>query len=128
MPLFFLFGVRTKAHDHGAAIAATCPRCHNSVVLHDYHYRRWFTLFFIPVVPLGRARRVLMCSICRWGREVPKEADALTNEMTDITQQWQSGALTDEAYAQRVEAYWSFATPGGLTPNSDVPAPDSGSD
>ncbi len=123
--VIFLFGFRTKISDQGATIAATCPRCHNSVVLHDVHSRRWFTLFFIPVLPLGRARRVLMCPICRWGRDIAKEAEALTSEMADITRQWQAGGLADDAYGQRVDAYWSFATPEGLSAGSgdDVPAP-----
>ncbi len=121
--MLLLFGFRNKMHDHGATIAATCPRCHNSVVLHDVRFRRWFTLFFIPVLPLGRARRMLMCPICRWGRDVSKDADALTNEMADITRQWQAGGMNDAAYGQRVNAYWSFATPAELTAGGDdVPA------
>lgn len=121
--MLLLFGFRNKMHDHGATIAATCPRCHNSVVLHDVRNRRWFTLFFIPVLPLGRARRLLTCPICRWGRDVPKDAEALTNEMADITRQWQAGGMNDDAYGQRVDAYWSFATPAGLAAGGDdVPA------
>src|SRR6476469_5087544 len=113
MPVFFLFGFRNKSHEHGPTIAATCPRCHNSVVLHDVRFRRWFTLFFIPVFPLGRARRLLMCPICRWARDVPHTADELTNEMAEITRQWQAGGMADDAYSQRVDAYWSFASPAG---------------
>jgi hypothetical protein len=119
MPIFFLFGFRNRVHDHGATIAATCPRCHNSVVLHDMHWRRWFTLFFVPVVPLGKARRVLMCPICRWGRDVPKTAESLTTEMGDITRQWQAGGLSDDDYGKRVDAYWSFATPATLGAGGD---------
>jgi hypothetical protein len=121
--VFLLFGFRNRINDRGATIAATCPRCHNSVVLHDVHSRRWFTLFFIPVLPLGRARRVLMCPVCRWGRDVAKQADALTTEMAGITREWQAGGMADDAYGQRVDAYWSFATPAGHTADGDdVPA------
>jgi hypothetical protein len=64
-----------------------------------------------------------MCPICRWGRDVPKDAEALTNEMADITRQWQAGGMNDDAYGQRVDAYWSFATPAGLAAGGDdVPA------
>ena len=109
--MIILFGTRGKVHDHGPTIAATCPHCHNSVVLHDVQMRTWFTLFFIPVFPLGRGRRTLMCPICRWTRDVPKSAEPLTSEMGEITKQWQAGALRDDEYGKRVEAYWSFATP-----------------
>ncbi len=118
-----IWGWRTKLHDHGATIAATCPRCHNSVVLHHVQIRKWFTLFFITVIPLGKGRRVLMCPVCRWGRDVTKEAIALTEEMATITQQWKSGELDDGGYGQRVEAYWAFASPGGLSAEGDGDVP-----
>ena len=122
---FIIFGLRTKLHDKGAAIAATCPRCHNSVVLHHVHVRRWLSLFFIPMIPLGVAKRLLTCPVCRWSRDVPKTAESLTVEMADITRQWQSGAISEDEYGTRVSAYWSFATPGGESgsaPASDVEA------
>ncbi len=121
--MFIIFwGFRNKVRDHGATIAATCPRCHNSVVLNHVEARRWFTLFFIPLFPIGKGRSALTCPICRWGRDVPKEANALTNEMSEITRQWQDGGLNDEAYRQRVDAYWSFSDAGGLNAGgSDVP-------
>ena len=119
MPI--IFGMRTKLHDHGPTIAATCPRCHNSVVLSHVQIRKWFTLFFLPIFPLGAGKRVLMCPTCRWGRDVPKQAIGMTSEMVDITKQWQSGGLTDDAYGQRVEAYWALATPGTASGGADVP-------
>ena len=121
--MFIIWGFRNKFHDHGPTIAATCPRCHNSVVLSHVQTRRWFTVFFLPLIPLGKGKRVLMCPICRWGRDVPKEAEGMTAEMVDITHQWQSGGLTDDAYGQRVAAYWELATPGGAaTSGSDIPS------
>ncbi len=74
------------------------------------------TIFFIPLIPLGKARRVLVCPICQWSRDVPNAAADLTEEMGIITKQWQSGGLDDASYNQRVEAYWSFATRNGSSP------------
>ena len=120
--MFIIWGFRNKIQDHGATIAATCPRCHNSVVLNHIQIRRWMSIFFVPLIPLGKARRVLVCPICQWSRNVPKEAADLTDEMATITKQWQGGGLDDGAYNQRVEAYWSFATPAGLPAASDASA------
>lgn len=121
--MILLFGFRNRVTDKGAAVAATCPRCHNSVVLHHLHTRRWFTLFFIPVLPLGVSHRLLMCPICRWAREVPASAEPLTAEMSEITRQWQAGAMADDEYGKRVEAYWAFSSPNaGGAATSDAEA------
>jgi hypothetical protein len=108
MPILFGWG-KTTVKDHGECIAATCPRCHNSVVLHHIYLTVWFTLFFLPVIPYKR-RRMLVCPICNWSREVPKTAVALTDEMNSITEQWRSGSITDTEYEQRVATYWAFQT------------------
>jgi hypothetical protein len=120
--VIFIFGFRNRVNDRGAAVAATCPRCHNSVVLHHLHVRRWFTLFFLPLVPLGVGRRLLVCPICRWSRDVPKSAEPLTAEMTEITKQWQAGAMPNDEYTKRVEAYWAFSTPDSGPAATDVEA------
>ena len=49
MPILFGWG-KTTVKDHGECIAATCPRCHNSVLLHHLLITVWFTLFFIPLL------------------------------------------------------------------------------
>jgi len=119
MPILFGWG-KTTVKDHGECIAATCPRCHNSVVLHHIYLTVWFTLFFLPVIPYKR-RRALVCPICSWSREVPKEAIPLTDEMTTITASWRSGAIADAEYEQRVAAYWAFQSGPALPSEQDQP-------
>jgi hypothetical protein len=107
--MLLIFGMRNRAHEHGPCVAATCPRCHNEVVLSYLVVTRWFTLFFVPLIPFGR-RRMLICPICSWQREVPKEAEPLALEMVDITARWKAHELSDDEYARRVEAFWSFTS------------------
>jgi hypothetical protein len=122
--VFILFGFRTKLNARGAAVAATCPNCHNAVVLQHVHVRRWFTLFFIPVIPLGVSKRLLVCPVCRWSRDLPKTAEAATLDMAEITKQWQAGSMSNDDYTKRVDAYWALTAPdpaaGGTA--SDVEA------
>jgi len=119
MPILFGWG-KTTVRDHGDCIAASCPRCHNSIVLRHVLLTVWFTLFFIPLIPYKR-RRMLVCPICNWSREVPKEAIVLTDEMTAITAQWRAGTLPADDYERRVAAYWSFQT-GGAQPPASIDA------
>ena len=107
--MLLIFGMRNRAHQHGPCVAATCPRCHNEVVLQYVVVTRWFTLFFLPVIPFGR-RRVLVCPICSWQREVPAKSEPLALEMIGITSSWKAQQLDDAEYARRVDAFWSFTS------------------
>lgn len=61
--MFFLIGVRTKAKAIGQ-LDRTCTKCTRSTVQTAVETRRWFTLFFLPVIPLGSATRVVRCNVC----------------------------------------------------------------
>lgn len=70
---------------------------------------RWFTLFFVPLIPFGR-KRLLVCPICGWQRDVSKQAEPLALEMVSITSSWKAHQLADDEYARRVDAFWSFTS------------------
>ncbi len=101
-------------------------RCHNQVLLRLLHITTWFTLFFVPVIPYKRTCG-LICNICKWMCDVPKDATAFTDEMTAITSQWRAGQHRRRRHGQRVDAYWSFrspataATPAVFNPTLAVP-------
>jgi hypothetical protein len=120
--MLLIFGMRSRSHQHGPCVAASCPRCHNEVVLIYLVVTRWFTLFFIPVIPTSK-RRLLVCPICSWNREVPRTSEHVALEMIDITEQWKTKQLGDAEYGQRVEAFWSFLSPdaGTAQPTNQPP-------
>jgi hypothetical protein len=125
--MLIIFGMRNRVHQHGPCVAASCPRCHNEVVLIYAVITRWFTLFFIPVIPIKR-NRMLICPVCSWRREVPKSSEPLALEMIGITENWKAHQLADDEYSRRVDAFWSFlSAPGTGTPTpgaaSDQPMP-----
>jgi hypothetical protein len=122
MPII-IFGMRRRSHQHGPCVAASCPRCHNEVVLIYLVVTRWFSLFFIPVIPISR-KRMLMCPICSWQREVPKASEHVALEMIDITSQWKAHQLGDAEYGKRVEAFWGFVSneaPAAAPSDQDTP-------
>ncbi len=43
---------------------AKCPRCGNVGTLAGKRVRPWFTLFFVPVFPIGSGRRFTQCGHC----------------------------------------------------------------
>jgi hypothetical protein len=124
MPII-IFGMRRRAKQHGGCVAASCPRCHNEVVLVYLVVTRYFSLFFIPVIPISK-KRMLMCPICSWQRDIPKASEHLALEMIGITEQWKSKQLGDAEYGRRVDAFWSFLTneaPASASDATDVAPP-----
>jgi Flp pilus assembly protein TadD len=53
------------------AFDGVCEHCHRAAKLRNYETRLWFSVFFIPVIPLGRKQILSQCPICTWHRAVP---------------------------------------------------------
>ena len=64
MPLFIVFGISSKQKAKTAG-EFQCPVCHGRRTYAELRQSRRFTLFFIPVLPLGSSRlgRVV-CATC----------------------------------------------------------------
>ena len=72
--MFFIFGwghgtkkiIKTKI-DHN------CQNCNNNVKLVAYKITKWFTLFFIPIIPYNN-KHYLVCPICNHGTVINDES------------------------------------------------------
>ena len=60
--MFFLFGMRTKTKAL-KQIQYPCSKCSRQTVFTALESKRWFTLFFIPVIPLGGSH-LIRCNLC----------------------------------------------------------------
>ena len=60
--MFFLFGMRTKSKPI-KQVQYPCSKCTRPTVFTAMESRRWFTLFFIPVIPLG-GNFLIRCNLC----------------------------------------------------------------
>lgn len=60
--MLFLFGFRTKGKALGQ-VERSCAKCARSTMHVAVEAKRWFTLFFIPVIPLGSSY-ALRCGVC----------------------------------------------------------------
>ena len=60
--MFFLLGTRTKAKAIGQ-VERPCTKCGRNTMQTAIESKRWFTLFFIPVIPLGSSQ-VVRCNLC----------------------------------------------------------------
>jgi len=60
--MFFLFGLRRKAIVI-AQLERGCSKCGRQTVHSAIESQRWFTLFFIPVIPFGSSYST-RCNLC----------------------------------------------------------------
>ena len=68
--MFFIFGWgHQTTKQFGSGIHARCPQCHNGVGLMLLSVTKWFTLFFIPVIPYDSGY-LLTCPICARGVKI----------------------------------------------------------
>ena len=61
--MFILLGMRLRTTSVGTG-RFLCPNDHRETSYVHLSARRWFTLFFIPVIPLGSAGEWVQCESC----------------------------------------------------------------
>lgn len=64
--MFIIFGTRGLKHtvSERPVLSNSCPNCNNGNLVNKL-YRRWFTLFFIPMIPLDVVDRFYQCDSCK---------------------------------------------------------------
>ena len=67
-----IFGFRTSPKVEGM-MKNKCPGCKKQALLRVVRIPTWFTLFFIPVIPLGN-KVALECTKCGSAYELKNEA------------------------------------------------------
>jgi hypothetical protein len=100
---FIIFGWPLREKDYGAAYPHYCTRCENQTISHLFKQRRWFSLFFIPVIPLSRGRYWMLCEICGAGNELSRSQAKAAKPMVEATRAYANGNLSREAYVQRIQ-------------------------
>lgn len=77
-----LFGTKPVVSDEpGQPVDARCPRCGRDATFHAKTYRTWFTLFFLPLVPVTGKKPLSQCSAC--GAQFPMPLDELRSRVSE---------------------------------------------
>jgi hypothetical protein len=103
-----IFGWGKVTHkDYGATMATKCPNCSNDTWLQLTRYRKWFTLFFIPVVPYS-SKHLLLCEVCSQGVELKGDKIQSAKQLNELTQGFFSERITKDEYwgkANQIELF-----------------------
>ena len=65
--MFILFGLTTQMRrvQNGLVLRRNCARCHFLSDIVEHRLRKYFTVFFVPVVPVSRGETLLVCGRCK---------------------------------------------------------------
>ncbi len=74
--IFILMGTKPVKREvaGGVRLRQTCPVCGVLSELRECQVRNYFTLFFIPVFPLGKGASMMSCSRCQSAFSLPAPA------------------------------------------------------
>jgi predicted Zn-dependent protease len=87
-----LFGTRNLiSADASPPLEAVCPRCGQFSAIVGKTYRPWFTIFFIPVFPIGGSKRFSQCQRCK--SQIPLTLDDLRQRMGRAEQEQSQQAI-----------------------------------
>jgi hypothetical protein len=97
-----IFGIRGgKRKDHGAALPLVCPNCNNQTFYRYLTVTKWFTLFFVPVVPIS-SKHYLMCPVCTRAIQLDRAGRERAAKLVELTALFQAGSLDADEYGRRL--------------------------
>ena len=122
-----IFGYRGgKRKDLGEALPMRCPRCNNATFYRYMTVTSWFSLFFIPVIPLKR-RDYLVCPVCTRALELRKDQREMASRLVELTTRYRAGEIAEAEYQAQLRA---ITGAGGIgqaalpeTPTAELPPP-----
>lgn len=100
--MFIVFGWGRRTHtDHGPTLPINCPNCHNQTYWRYKHYRTWFTLFFIPVIPY-ESDHYLLCDICQQGIVLGEQERERAKVLATYTNLYVKHQMSEAEYQARL--------------------------
>ena len=96
-----IFGWRSIVKNIGVVFKRMCDHCHNEEYWVLTRITRWFTLFFIPVLPL-ESKYFLSCPICKYGFDLKGEQLKKIKPLAELNQLLVDGKITEPEYHTRL--------------------------
>jgi hypothetical protein len=93
-----------RPKDEGPVLPIECPNCHNQAFFRLVNSRKWFRLYFIPIVPYS-SKHFLICPVCTAGKQLTGNDIRRAREMVTLTNAFKAGHLTEETYAEALSAF-----------------------
>jgi zinc ribbon protein len=107
--MFILFGFRRRSSRLGV-IFVMCGNCHTPAAHALIRIRRYFTLFFVPVIPIGTKYQIT-CTMCGRATQISKEAAETYASAANQNSAASSGTATPDPAYPSAQAMSSTSQP-----------------
>jgi hypothetical protein len=99
--MFIIFGWRKILKNFGIVFKNMCDNCHNEKYWVLTRVSRWFTLFFIPVLPTSSVY-FLSCPVCKYGIKLNGEQVQKFKPIAEANTLLANGTITQQEYQERL--------------------------
>lgn len=107
---FVIFGWKIREKEYGRAYPVQCSHCNNECYYKPIKIRRWFHIFWIPLIPTKTNFR-LECPVCRMGYNLSDEGFSVAKDMAEVTRRNFDGEMTTEEYERYLQQFHSALSP-----------------
>jgi zinc-ribbon family len=112
-----------KPKDLGPALPNKCARCGREEFARYFTVTKWFSLFFIPLIPYS-TKHFLVCPTCTNARELTtRETQARAEQLVALTARYTSGAIDEQTYLELLDSAANNEEPAALPGHADQRAP-----
>jgi hypothetical protein len=117
-----------KRKDLGEALPMSCPRCNNLTTYRWMSVTSWFSLFFVPLIPLRR-HDYLVCPICTRAVELTRDQREMAANLVSLTRRFRAGELAQDDYLAQLRAvggasrYEALPATGAPPATGELPPP-----
>jgi hypothetical protein len=121
-----IFGIK-RMRKQFAVLLMMCQRCQRPTAHQIVRLQTWFSLFFVPVIPLG-SKYFTMCSLCSGTTKIDRDQaermqQAAQQQAAQPPQMTPDGPITPYAGAPDAGAPYAAAPPAVAAPYA-APSPD----
>jgi hypothetical protein len=74
-------------------------------MLYLWKERRWFSIFFIPIIPLSSGGYRLTCEICGAGYELSRHDYKTAKDLVTATEAWLRDEISTEEYDAKISQW-----------------------
>jgi hypothetical protein len=106
--MFFIFGWNhQESTSYGPVEQHQCENCHNTEYWHLDKISKYFTLFFIPIIPYD-SDNWFHCPICKYGIKLDKDEFQNYKSIAEINSAFLEKKISDEDRIKQLEEVHSI--------------------
>ena len=120
--MFIIFGYRTLLKNFGEVFKNMCAHCHNEKYWVLSRASKWFTLFFIPIIPIS-STYFLRCPVCKYGTKLDHEQVEKMKPIAEANTLLTGGMITEQQYRLRLGLLSSEQAAPSIANGSKDPRP-----